>query len=1086
MREQSIFIEALEKDDPTERAAYLDQACGADASLRHRLDRLLERHAQDDDFLEAPVAVDLCGEAEAGREGPGTVIGAYKLVEQIGEGGFGLVFLADQQQPVRRTVAIKVLKPGMDSRQVIARFEAERQALALMDHPNIARVFDAGQAPSGRPHFVMELVRGVPITEFCDRNHLTTRQRLELFLSVCAAVQHAHQKGVIHRDIKPTNVLVAMYDDKPVVKVIDFGIAKAIGQELTDKTLHTGFAQMIGTPLYMSPEQAQMSGLDIDTRTDIYSLGVLLYELLTGTTPFDGDRLRQAGYDEMRRIIREEEPPRPSTRLSTLGQAADTVSMRRGGDPRRLSRLFRGELDWIVMRALEKDRNRRYESAGAFADDVRRYLWDEPVLACPPSRWYLFRKFARRHRAVLTMAAIVTAAIAMAGGSIGWAVRDRAERQAAAERQDADRKAKVERDDAERKAKIEREERARQEQLRFEQAARDKALDEEVGRAFDEAVTLVNDRSWPAASAPLARAEKLLADAGRNVVPERITELKRDLDMLFRLERILETANGYKLGSFSPAEAVVVNSGFTEAFRHFGIDVPALPVAAAAQRIRARKVHRDLAWGLDYWASKRKFADGAEDAVRRFYDAKTVKALKLDGVPAKRPLYDWKHLLEVAKVVDNDPWRNQLRDAVILGDGATLKKLGATAPIRQQHPGTLYILGGALIDANERPAALAFLLQAQSAYPQDLLLNETLAWLYHQGLGGGAQSDQAIRFYAAALAIRPRSVHLRANLGHVLSLKGATKEAVAEYTAALALDPDYLQALNGRATVLMSLGRSKEAIADLTRITVINPGAGSWHARGQAYESVQQWNSALADYSRAIALESDFWLARRARGKLYAMLGQWDKAADDLERAVAIKPDIGGDWVDWACFRAAAGDAAGYRKAREGMLKKFAQTKDAGLAQQLAISCLAVPGPAEDEKRAGQLAEFSLAQMPISHLRMLTRGLALYRSGEFEAAAKQARAPLRGLPENPYDGTISVGDEPLLCWLVLALVDARLGQTEQARRWLDKADARIGLLEKQDKERGFIRGEPHVRAICLVLRREAQGLLKAKETKAKP
>ena len=353
-------------------------------------------------------------------EGPGAAVGPYKLLEQIGEGGFGVVFMAEQTQPVRRKVALKVLKPGMDTRQVVARFEAERQALALMEHPNIAHVFDGGATASGRPYFVMELVRGVPITAFCDENHLGVRERLGLFVDVCQAVQHAHQKGIIHRDLKPSNVLVTLHDDKAVVKVIDFGIAKATGQQLTEKTLFTNFAQMIGTPLYMSPEQAQMSGLDIDTRTDIYALGVLLYELLTGTTPFDRERLRTAGYDELRRIIREEEPPKPSTRLNTLGQAAATVSTNRRSDPKKLSRVMRGELDWIVMKALEKDRNRRYESASAFAADVGRYLADEPVQACPPSAGYRFRKFARRNKTVLaTGMALAVAVLATVGSLIG-------------------------------------------------------------------------------------------------------------------------------------------------------------------------------------------------------------------------------------------------------------------------------------------------------------------------------------------------------------------------------------------------------------------------------------------------------------------------------------------------------------------------------------------------------------------------------------------------------------------------------------------------------------------------------------------
>jgi eukaryotic-like serine/threonine-protein kinase len=430
MREQSIFIEALEKYDPADRAAFLDEVCGGDTALRQRIERLLRRDQQADSLLDSPTVAHIATIDEPVTERPGTVIGPYKLLEQIGEGGFGVVFMAEQIEPIRRKVALKVLKAGMDTRQVIARFEAERQALALMDHPNIAHVLEAGETSSGRPYFVMELVRGLSMTDYCDQTNVPIRERLALFIDVCQAVQHAHQKGIIHRDIKPSNVLVTLHDGKPVVKVIDFGIAKAMGQQLTDKTLFTNFAQMIGTPLYMSPEQAALSGLDVDTRSDIYSLGVLLYELLTGTTPFEKKRFKEAGYDEIRRIIREEEPAKPSTRMSNVGQAATTASDKRRSDPRKLSRLFRGELDWIVMKALEKDRNRRYETASALAADVEHYLADEPVLACPPSRGYRLRKLLRKHRALVASVAapLAVALFALTAGLFVLAAAEHRER----------------------------------------------------------------------------------------------------------------------------------------------------------------------------------------------------------------------------------------------------------------------------------------------------------------------------------------------------------------------------------------------------------------------------------------------------------------------------------------------------------------------------------------------------------------------------------------------------------------------------------------------------------------------------------
>jgi serine/threonine protein kinase/WD40 repeat protein len=428
-RVRDLFVAAV-KLPPEQWQAFLEGACAGDADVRGEVSDLLREHQQAGSFLDRPAAhVRATGDfdhaangvaAAAAREGPGTVIGPYKLLELIGEGGMGAVWMAEQREPVQRKVALKIIKAGMDTRLVVARFEAERQALALMDHPNIAKVFDGGTTAGGRPYFVMELVKGVPLTKYCDENCLTPRERLELFLPVCHAIQHAHQKGIIHRDVKPANVLVAPYDGRPVPKIIDFGVAKATGQRLTERTLFTGFGAVVGTLEYMSPEQAELNNQDIDTRSDIYSLGVLLYELLTGTTPLDRRRLKEAAFTEMLRAIREEEPPRPSTRLSESKNSLPSISAQRHKEPARLTKEVRGELDWIVMKALEKDRNRRYETANSLATDVQHYLADEPVQACPPTVGYRLRKLVRRNKGPMLAVGLVL--LALVAGIIGTSV----------------------------------------------------------------------------------------------------------------------------------------------------------------------------------------------------------------------------------------------------------------------------------------------------------------------------------------------------------------------------------------------------------------------------------------------------------------------------------------------------------------------------------------------------------------------------------------------------------------------------------------------------------------------------------------
>ncbi|HZU37563.1 MAG TPA: protein kinase [Gemmataceae bacterium] len=726
-RVQSLFLAAVEARTPTARAVLLEHECGTDAELRQRVEALLRAHEAPASFLDEPSAC-----LDMPLDGPicehvGTVIGPYKLLERIGEGGFGVVFMAEQQKPVRRKVALKVLKPGMDSRQVIARFEAERQALALMDHPHIAHVFDGGETATGRPYFVMELVRGIPFTEFCAQNCLPIRQRLDLFIDVCQAVQHAHQKGIIHRDLKPSNMLVTLHDGTPVIKVIDFGIAKATGQQLTDKTLFTQFAQLIGTPLYMSPEQASMSGLDVDTRSDIYSLGVLLYELLTGTTPFDNERLKEVDYDELRRIIREEEPPKPSTRISTLGQAATTISSQRQSDPRRLSQLLRGELDWIVMRALEKDRSRRYETASAFAADVERYLHDEPVLACPPSLGYRLRKFARRNKGRLAVAVLALCFLAALGGVAGWAAKERADRAQETALQQA----------------------AQQ----VETARREAELRTTVTAALDKVADLHQRSRWDEARVVLEQVQERLGPSGPQDLRQQVQQAEADLKLVDRLDAARLKSSGV-VGS--QVDFPSVARDYAAAFRQGGITGQATEAAeVVAARIRASAVREQLMAAMDDWALR-------------------------EGNPARRA---W--LLAVARAADPDPWRDRFRDAAVWNNRTALERLAREAKVSELSPQILFVLGRLLLETGAD--AVPLLTAAQRRFPSCFWLNSQLAFALHQA----KRYDEAIGYYRAALALRPATSLQHDNLGNALRATGRVDEAIAEYETAIEFDPKF-------------------------------------------------------------------------------------------------------------------------------------------------------------------------------------------------------------------------------------------------------------------------------------------------------
>ncbi len=554
---------------PERRDAYLHEACPGAENLRERIKRLIQAHEELGSIVDAAATpTSLPAEPPTVSEQAGLVLaGRYELLRKAGEGGMGTVWMARQTEPVKRLVAVKLVKAGMDSKGVLARFEAERQALALMDHPNIAKVLDAGTTPEGRPFFVMELVEGVPITRFCDERRLTPRQRLELFVPVCAAVQHAHQKGILHRDLKPSNLLVAQYDHGAVPKVIDFGLAKAIGQQFAEQTLQTGLGAVVGTLEYMSPEQASFNQLDVDTRSDVYALGVLLYELLAGAPPFSWKEVEGAGVLEMLRLIREQEPTRPSARLS-MSEGLPALAASRGTEPGKLTRLVRGELDWIALKALEKDRNRRYESASAFAADVLRYLSDQPVQACPPSAWYRFRKFARRNKRALGTAALLGFMLLVAcgavAGTVGWTLRDRDARRAATA-------------------------------ARFDQIVQ-------------ESERLYREGKLPEANATAKKAQELVeAGSEGEESRRRLRGWLADLEMVARLEAI----RGKWQDVWNPGAWQ-----YADAFRAYGIDLDVLPPAETAARIADRPVKVDLAVALDAWACYDPARNGCEPSRR--------------------------------------------------------------------------------------------------------------------------------------------------------------------------------------------------------------------------------------------------------------------------------------------------------------------------------------------------------------------------------------------------------------------------------------------------------------------------------------
>jgi tetratricopeptide (TPR) repeat protein len=995
---ESLFFAALEKSTPQQRSDFLDEACRGDLDLRCRIERLLEAYPKAERFLECPPAVRQSG-LDAGY-GPqtdraGTLIaGRYQLLEEIAEGGMGSVWAAEQIEPLRRRVALKLIKAGMDSRQVLSRFEVERQALALMDHPNIAKVLDGGATEQGRPFFVMEYVDGVPITDFCDQARLTVEDRLKLFVQVCQAVQHAHQKGIIHRDLKPSNILVRLYDGVPVPKVIDFGLAKAMHQPLTERTLYTANGLMVGTPLYMSPEQAEFNNLDIDTRSDVYSLGVILYEILTGTTPLDRQRFKDAAWQEILRLVKEEEPTKPSTKLSGSGSLL-AISAQRSLDPLQLRRAVRGDLDRIVMKSLEKDRSRRYATSSDLARDIERHLHDEPVEARGPSATYRFRKFARRNRVGLTTAMLVLAAL-VAGtvASIAQAIRATHAEQVAENRRNQIDVARA----AEAQLRGEAEKRRAQAEANFHHA----------WSSFAGYFTSV-------------RQSELLNRPDQQAVREEMLKLALGYYRRFIDQYADDPALGAELADAYAGAGVLHTLIGSHAEAHEalkkGIDgyeqlVSENPTVARHQANLAR-VYFDLAGAQQEIDQD----DEAEASYRRAIAIREKLAREIPGAnglwPRLPQIYIRLGLLQTETDRPSEA-EASFRRALEIG-GETASKSPEGGDDWQDVADAHYDLGYAQHRMNRPERAEGSFRSALAAY---------------QKIAGDGRISAANRHNVAGAQYY---------LGMLWRIGGRLAESEASTRRALEIYEEFVR--NDRSDALNHdwLARAHLQLGLLQS------------SSGRNSEATQSWTAAAAEFSAAAELHDPRVNVFARLGDTLALLGEWKQAADAFAKATVAANYAWRPQFQWALLQLAAGNEAGYAATCADLLARHGEHPSGATAVGIALACIAGDRAVDDMNRVVEIVRRLAESEPLNPVFQSWLGAAQFRAGQTQEAIERLT---KSVPLHPVAALAAPAqlDQIRVSWLtsetILALAyhqandeQALAKQVEAVRRLVEKFEA---------------------------------------------